>query len=969
MTLLPQDLQEEIVALCQPHFRLESERDSLLAIPLGQWPGFDKINRGGSPYSFTVRLVNRLPGEQLQALLRSLLVGHQQEQQIESLCQRIDAAQGLVSNPAHDPFARYHQERVGELSGSRYQLNDRFVQLTLLLDQGPDAQGIRFVHDAERGKFNSLAALLNDVEDRALVLLGQPGSGKTTLLRRLQLERAWAELEPETTIGQTVFFVSLNSYRGDRPGQPPPEPITWLEQEWRIRYPNLPAFANLFQAGRILLLLDGLNEMPHRDKTDYRERIGHWQAFLQRTRHYGNRVLFSCRSLDYSAPLGSEAAPVRQVQVEPLTPSQIEAFLDLHLAERSEPVWATLQRDSQQMALFASPFFLRLLTDQIATTGDMPAGQAALLTGFVRRTLYREVAERNHRLFAPDNLLSEDDVQQVLQMPNAWVSPFDLPTDGILIEQLENLAFRMQDGRSTHESGQVRLLEKTARALLDVPQARDIIAAGIQLNALDKELAKREIAFYHQLLQEYFAARLLAQTPEPERAAVPWHEAEITPSLADTLANLDISDPLPAAPTTGWEETTLLAAAMTPHQEQFVADLMSANLPLAARCAATVEVNVSADLLARLKQALLHRAADPQADLRARITAAEALGELGDPRFERRRGPYGDYLQPLLAAVPAGSYAIGDDESQYDDEKSAHDVEIEAFEMGVFPVTNAEYRLFIEAGGYEDEQWWQTKAALAWLRGKSDNESQKAFWYDTRKTLSGMSDESIRAIPNITPEQMEQFIQIKNLTSEELEKQLEEAFPAGKIYSQPEYWEDSRFNLQAQPVVGITWFEARAYCAWLSAQTGWEVKLPTEVEWETAARGKVGREYAYGDKYDNGRCNTFETHIRRTTPVGIFPNGHTLESIHDLSGNVWEWTSTIWGQENRSDFPYPYDAKDGRENIEDGASRRVLRGGSWLNSQLVARAASRDYSFPDDRYYVDGFRVVVVRRPPSHHAL
>ncbi|MCP4425081.1 MAG: SUMF1/EgtB/PvdO family nonheme iron enzyme, partial [Chloroflexi bacterium] len=97
--------------------------------------------------------------------------------------------------------------------------------------------------------------------------------------------------------------------------------------------------------------------------------------------------------------------------------------------------------------------------------------------------------------------------------------------------------------------------------------------------------------------------------------------------------------------------------------------------------------------------------------------------------------------------------------------------------------------------------------------------------------------------------------------------------------------------------------------------------------------------------------------------------GHTPEGIHDLSGNVWEWTSTIWGKERQNpEFPYPYDAVNGRENVEDGASRRVLRGGSWYNAQNYARAAYRHYIFPDNRNDNYGFRVVVVRRPPSHHA-
>jgi len=588
-----------------------------------------------------------------------------------------DAA-GLLQN--------YHQTCVTQLSAPRYQLDSRFVQLTLLIDQGADAPGPRFTPDSQRQKYNSLTALLADTDDRAIVLLGKPGSGKTTLLRRLQLEHAQEQLEKPT--GQVAFFVPLNSYRRPDSGAPPPDPYEWLAEAWHIYQPRLPDFSTFYEAGQMLLLLDGLNEMPHKDKADYRARIARWQTFWQRTWQYGNTVVFSCRSLDYSAPLSGETAVVRQTQVEPLTPAQIEEFLRLYLGEKSEPVWQTLRHDPQRLALFSAPFFLRLLIDQIEATGDMPAGQAALLTGFVRRALYREMDERQHRLFVPGLLLSEDDCQQTRF--NAWDGPFDLPAEGGLIPSLEQLAYRMQDNRDSEEAALVRVKTGEAQNWLSQEAAADIIAAGFQLNVLDKDQRRKEITFYHQLIQEYFAARVLARQPEPERLLVHWRTASgwqaifrradtVQPSLADTVAALEISEPLPRLPATGWEETALLAAPMSQDQETFVRDLIEPNLPLAARCAAAVEVTVSPELTRRLQKELITRINDPQADLRARIAAAEALGDLGDPRFERRSGPHGDYLLPPLAEIPAGRYPIGDDKSGYSHEKPAHTVELAPF--------------------------------------------------------------------------------------------------------------------------------------------------------------------------------------------------------------------------------------------------------------------------------------------------
>ncbi len=947
MPALPPDLYDEIVRLCSPLFRTEDDRDALLLPVLSTWEGFADIIWRGSERSFTNRLVHQLPGDPLKQVLSRLLLGVQAEPEITSLCQQIDAALALSQTTAPGPLPAYHQYWVQELSATRYQLDRRFVQLTLLLDQGSETAGLRFVQDPQRGKYDNLTTLLTAIEDKAVVLLGQPGSGKTTLLRRLQLEHAWAQLRQ--TNEQVAFFVSLNGYQNHTG-----DPAIWLALEWERRFPALPPFTALLQSGRLLLLLDGLNEMPHADKREYRAQVSQWQGFLRQTRHYNNTVLFSCRSLDYSAPLGSEAVPVRQVQVEPLAPRQIEQFLKVHLAERAGAVWAELQKQASVLTLFASPFYLRLLVEQVSDEGQIPRGRAALLTGFVRQALRREV-ERQHSLFVPDVLLGEDDIQQINR--NIWATPYELPHDGPLIPQLAHLATAMQDSRQAQEARQIRIEEQKARNLLAHPQARELLTAGIQLNVLDKDLSTRTIAFYHQLFQEYFAARVLAHQPEPRRVATPWLADEVTPSLTETLAALNVSDPLPALAATGWEETMLLAVAMTPNQARFITDLIPVNLPLAARCAALPDVAVPASLVSRLQQALLNRVSDSQADVRARIAAAEALGELGDPRFRRLTGPYGPYLLPPFTDIPAGTYTIGNDEGDEQDEKPAHPVSLATFALAVFPVTNAEYDQFMQAGGYDEEKWWTTAAALTWWRGEGGNEGTKSYYRDVVKQLKGMTDADIRALTNMTPEQIDAFLQLKQLTPDDLERLLEEQFPANTRYRQPAFWDDSRFNHPAQPVVGITWFEAQAYCAWLSAQTGEPYDLPTEAEWEAAARGFPCRPYAYGETYTPERCNTFETHIRRTTPVGVFPQGQTPEGVADMSGNVWEWTRSAYQA-------YPYNAGDGREMADKAEERRVLRGGSWSYDQYFARAAARSSDHPDYRGFSVGFRVVC--RPPSH---
>jgi formylglycine-generating enzyme required for sulfatase activity len=179
---------------------------------------------------------------------------------------------------------------------------------------------------------------------------------------------------------------------------------------------------------------------------------------------------------------------------------------------------------------------------------------------------------------------------------------------------------------------------------------------------------------------------------------------------------------------------------------------------------------------------------------------------------------------------------------------------------------------------------------------------------------------------------------------------LAKSFPPGR-QTQPRFWLDPTFNNPSQPVGGICWFEARAYCAWLSAQTSQRFRLPTEVEWEAAARGKQGRRYAFGDDFDASRCNTLETHIRRATPIGVFPGGVTPEGIVDLTGNVWEWTSS-------QPQPYPYTISDNRENHKDDRALRVLRGGSCGYFLSYARAFYRFPNVPGFRLGNAGLRVV-----------
>jgi len=181
-----------------------------------------------------------------------------------------------------------------------------------------------------------------------------------------------------------------------------------------------------------------------------------------------------------------------------------------------------------------------------------------------------------------------------------------------------------------------------------------------------------------------------------------------------------------------------------------------------------------------------------------------------------------------------------------------------------------------------------------------------------------------------------------------------------------------------RPVVAVNWYDALAYCRWLTEQLrgweetpepvagllseeGWGVRLPTEAEWEKAARGQDGRIFPWGNNPDSNRANYGETGVGTTSAVGCFPSGASPYGALDLAGNVWEWTQSLWGKSlGEPDFRYPYKVKDGRENLEaDDSVRRVLRGGSFGNDLRYARCASRDWYDPYSGGSHYGFRVVL----------
>ena len=176
---------------------------------------------------------------------------------------------------------------------------------------------------------------------------------------------------------------------------------------------------------------------------------------------------------------------------------------------------------------------------------------------------------------------------------------------------------------------------------------------------------------------------------------------------------------------------------------------------------------------------------------------------------------------------------------------------------------------------------------------------------------------------------------------------------------------DPHWSEPNHPRETVSWFEAMAFCSWLSEKFGYEIRLPTEAEWEKAARGTDGRVFPWGEFYEAGHANVNErrasegghSNIDRTTAVGIYPLGNSPYGVADMVGNVWEWCLDY------------YESADGRAYEVSGwwydSDERVLRGGCWSGSGAGARPSRRAGYHPYQRDHVIGFRVVCASPGPS----
>lgn len=362
---------------------------------------------------------------------------------------------------------------------------------------------------------------------------------------------------------------------------------------------------------------------------------------------------------------------------------------------------------------------------------------------------------------------------------------------------------------------------------------------------------------------------------------------------------------------------------------------------------------------------------------RARAGLGDVLAHLGDSRRHVL-----DVDAMRFCVVPPGPFCMGSDDADPEalDSEKGNPPQVEvpyAYAIGQHPVTNAQYAAFVRDPSYKDPRWWQVAI-------------QAGVWRDGRFTRRVAVQKFGEAVH--TPEAWWALVE---------QGAFEEGFQEA---DRP--WNFDAFAEEApnRPVIGLTWYEALAFCAWLEARwqaAGWlragqRVRLPNEPEWEKAARGglmipaspvvagvpelcalralplvpndRPTRRYPWGDDFDAMWANTFEAGIGRPCAVGCFPGGASPYGCHDLAGNVYEWTRSLYGPATGGfphrialQFPYPYDAMDGAREAEAAGTSitRVLRGGSYFWYLRYARCARRGWDRPDLGNGDGGLRVVL----------
>ncbi|MDX9952716.1 MAG: SUMF1/EgtB/PvdO family nonheme iron enzyme [Anaerolineae bacterium] len=847
------------------------------------------------------------------------------------------------------------------------------------------AWGLRLARGEGDGRTPLLEALAAPAAARA-VLLGDAGSGKTTFVNTLvyrlaaaaSTEEAHTEDLPAPFQGLWPVRLLLRDVATHVPAEATCGTAAML---WNALRADMAARLNEAAAERLLpyvqarvlrrgglFLLDGLDEVPEAGRR--RKCLLEALQALVDSLPEAARVLLTARPYAYADPAW-QLADFPILALAPFDAAQVERFVArwyqavrpalgwdaAAAAARGEQLTEALQERDYLADLASRPLLLTLMATLHSSWGQLPEDRADLYEESVKLLLSRW--QRGRLVREGQQTMIEPGIAAALGWGETRIRA-----------ALEKLAF------VSHQRQGSEAERKDAPA--DIPQAEVLAAfAGVPENVNPRVVlsyleqragllvGRREevYAFPHRSFQEYLAACHINADPESAARlrdlvrADPawWREVFLLGvgkkrlgSLGDavnavgTLLPRDVAK-RPTPTETDWRAAVLAGKA-------------ALELRLTERGAGQEHCEALVERVRDWLAALLERGQLPPKE---RWEAGDVLGALGDPRpgvglrsLPARVGADPDIKVPdiVWCGIPAGPFlmgSVGDEPETYAAEKPQHTLDLPSFYLSRYLITNAQFQPFVASGGYANPAYW-TPEGWAWRQGAEADLTP----------LESMNADFLRRYREWLAER-----------------------PAEKR-NQPYYWDHAQLGLPNRPVVGITWYETAAYCRWLTEQLGvsgselrvWEsqklttrhaslgtfkVQLPSEAEWEKAARGADGRRYPWGAQWREDCANTEEAELGQTSAVGLFPAGASPYGCLDMEGNVWEWTRSRWGWDvMRPDFSYPYVADDGREE-ESGAAVPILRGGSWVSLVRGARCASRHRLAPANFNGSIGFRVVL----------
>lgn len=737
-----------------------------------------------------------------------------------------------------------------------------------------------------------------------LVVLGDPGAGKSTLVRYIMLTliecRAYERLGIEGSWLPILFPIAAFAEARSEQGNHDLAPLEYLSKYYKgLSQPDYgPLFQRALLSGHALVLLDGLDEV----RVDRLDLVRCLEAFVREWDAPGNRFIATSRINGYDdAPL-DEHLFLRAI-VQPLDNDDIHKFT------------------KQWSRAF-----------ECAGAQDLPTDPLIAQTELERRTQMRS-SSLNEAVFANKNVtdLARNPLlltilalihNQGTRLPNRRVDLYRLCVEALAEtwNRARSLSGREIDvylgTEKLDERFVVNLLGPAAlwihseqpgglvergdleRQLADILVKTDGLVYGkAQRLAADFiDLVRRHTG----LLQEraYRRFGFLHLTFEEYLAARALLESGAVNNSYELIHEY-CDDP-------GWREVIRLTVASASQREaqRLLLHLLAAPTTekaperaviLAAECLLDIGSN---NATRHAWNAVAKRLVELLAIPTSRSECSRMLERLENPHL----------LDPTMGdaaiggywcQVDAGSFWFGDDLK----EQLKQLVIPYAYKIGRYPVTNAEFAHFIEDNGYQDERWW-TEQGLKFLKPGGHP-------YDDQKQQIAV----------------------------------------------PRRWYDADFNSQAQPVVGVSWFEAMAYCSWLTAQghtRGWlpsnaKIRLPMAIEWERAARHQDKRLYPWGDAVPTvDRANYARTGIGKPTPVGCFPNGAAVCGTMDMIGNVWEWAAAEWEEVETPEL---------RNNFITMKTSSV-RGGSFNVEGDNLHCGSRDWIVPNYRNNNRGFRIL-----------